>query len=251
MRSSKTINRAPRAPCSVASLRVASCSVQPPILPAGGSRLKGQPERLLYSAENRCVRGIVLIGKSMDPTDETGQPAKTDDQQSYQLLEEAFSRYQNELLGTLYYLVGNIEDARDALQEAFLKCWRRRQSVAEIENLKAWIFRIALNVGRDIRSTAWRRRRKPLPDDQSMISDHDSPPDADLIHQEQVALVRRALLDLRPEEQEVFLLRQNGEMTYDEIARSINIPTGTVKTRMRLALGKLREALQPKISDER
>ena len=186
----------------------------------------------------------------MEPTDETRQPDSAGDQRAYQLLEDAFARYQNELLGTLYYLVGNVEDARDALQEAFLKCWRRRQSVGEIENLRAWIFRVALNVGRDIRSTAWRRRRKPLPDDEAMIKSENAPPETGLVHQEQVALVRRALLDLRPEEQEVFLLRQNGEMTYEEIARLINIPLGTVKTRMRLALGKLRESLAPRSSEE-
>ena len=53
----------------------------------------------------------------------------------------------------------------------------------------------------------------------------------------------RAVGELRAEEQEVFLLRQNGQMTYDEIAESIGIPTGTVKTRMRLAITKLRETL--------
>ena len=58
-------------------------------------------------------------------------------------LEDAFARYQSELLGTLYYLVGNLEDARDALQETFIKCWRHQDKVAEVRNLKAWIFRVA------------------------------------------------------------------------------------------------------------
>lgn len=181
----------------------------------------------------------------MDRTDASGPPPDPDDQQACQLLEEAFSRYQSELLGTLYYLVGNVEDARDAVQEAFVKCWRRRETVAEVVNLKAWIFRIALNVGRDLRSTGWRKRRKRLPEDENVIGSHDPSQDAEILRREQLALVRRALLDLRPEEQEVFLLRQNGEMTYEEIARLINIPLGTVKTRMRLAISKLREALAP------
>jgi RNA polymerase sigma-70 factor (ECF subfamily) len=184
----------------------------------------------------------------MDRTDATGTGA--DDRQASELLEEAFSRHQGELLGTLYYLVGNIEDARDALQEAFVRCWRRRQTVAEVVNLKAWIFRIALNVGRDMRSTAWRKRRKPLPEDESVIGANDASPDAEILHRERLALVRRALLDLRPEEQEIFLLRQNGEMTYEEIARLVNVPLGTVKTRMRLALSKLREALGPQSPDQ-
>jgi len=68
-------------------------------------------------------------------------------------LEEAFAQYQAELLGTLFYLVGNMEDARDALQEAFVKCWRSHEKLVEVQNLKAWIFRIALNTGRDIRET--------------------------------------------------------------------------------------------------
>jgi RNA polymerase sigma factor (sigma-70 family) len=165
-------------------------------------------------------------------------------QQTATSLEGMFALCQDELLGTLYYLLGNAEDARDALQEAFLKCWRHRQDVPQIDNLKAWIFRIALNVGRDVRGAAWRRRRRPMDEDgEAMLTSHERPPEAEAARREQLALVRRALHGLRPEEQEVFLLRQNGQMTYDEIAETINIPVGTVKTRMRLALGKLREAL--------
>ena len=159
------------------------------------------------------------------------------------LLEEAFARHQAELLGTLYYLVGNLEDARDALQEAFVKCWRHQAEVPGIENLKAWIFRIALNTGRDIRETAWRRKRQALPDDgSSVVSRHDGPAEV-VEHDERLARLRKALAELRPEEQEVFLLRQNGELTYEEIAETLNLPTGTVKTRMRLALTRLREVL--------
>jgi RNA polymerase sigma-70 factor (ECF subfamily) len=161
-------------------------------------------------------------------------------------LEEAFARYQDELLGTLYYLVGNTEDARDALQETFVKCWRRRSSLAEIENLKAWIFRVALNAGRDLRSTAWRRRSRPLEKGEQSLVARDTAPQADASRREQLDLVRQAVRQLRSEEQEVFLLRQNGEMTYEQIAEAISIPVGTVKTRMRLALTKLREALDTK-----
>ena len=166
------------------------------------------------------------------------------DVQAEARLEEIFARCQDELLGTLYYLVGNIEDARDALQEAFIKCWRRRDRVGEIENLRAWVFRIALNAGRDVRGTAWRRRRRSLENEEATVVARDKGPEAEAARREQLLMVRRALKQLRPEEQEVFLLRQNGAMTYDEIAQSIEIPVGTVKTRMRLALTKLREALE-------
>ena len=158
-------------------------------------------------------------------------------------LEDAFARWQDELLGTLFYLVGNREDARDALQETFVKCWRSRQTLGEIENLKAWIFRVALNTGRDIRASAWRRRRQPLAEGGAMVTAVACNPQGDIEHAEELGRVRKALMDLRPEEQEVFLLRQNGELTYEAIAEAIGIPLGTVKTRMRLAIEKLRVAL--------
>jgi RNA polymerase sigma factor (sigma-70 family) len=160
------------------------------------------------------------------------------------LLEEAFARHQGELLGTLYYLVGNLEDARDALQDAFIKCWRHQAEVGQIENLKAWIFRVALNAGRDIRETAWRRKRQGLPEDESMLASHQDGPDTIVEHDERLTRLRDALKELRPEEQEVFLLRQNGELTYEQIAEMLDVPTGTVKTRMRLALARLREVLE-------
>jgi RNA polymerase sigma-70 factor (ECF subfamily) len=182
-------------------------------------------------------------------------------------LEDAFARWQDELLGTLYYLVGNREDARDALQETFVKCWRhclrfaeQRGTVpfcsvdsaksgqsptqawlGEVENLKAWIFRVALNTGRDLRSSAWRRRRQPLVDGELSAAPQSAA--SELVHAEELTRVRTAVMALRPEEQEVFLLRQNGELTYEAIAEAIGIPLGTVKTRMRLAIEKLRLAL--------
>ena len=146
----------------------------------------------------------------------------------------------------MYYLLGNVEDARDALQEAFVKCWRHRAKLPEIENLHAWVFRVALNAGRDLRATAWRRKKRPLEEREAVLVARDDGPQTDALRRERLELLRRALLELRCEEQEVFLLRQNGCLTYEQIARSIDVPVGTVKTRMRLALTKLREALEGK-----
>jgi len=158
-------------------------------------------------------------------------------------LEEAFVCYQSELLGMLYHMVGNVEDARDALQETFVKCWRNQDKLNEVRNLKAWVFRVALNTARDMRQTAWRRRKKPLPEDETAIESGHEGPEGQVEHNEQMTVVRKAVSQLRAEEQEVFLLRQNAQMTYEQIAEEIGIPTGTVKTRMRLAIIKLRETL--------
>ena len=64
-----------------------------------------------------------------------------------------------------------------------------------------------------------------------------------LEEREDLDRLRRAILDLRSEEKEVFLLRQNGGLTYEQIAEIRNSPVGTVKTQMRAALQKLRKIL--------
>jgi RNA polymerase sigma-70 factor (ECF subfamily) len=157
-------------------------------------------------------------------------------------LETLFDDAQGEILGTLFYLVGNMEDARDALQETFLKCWRNRHQIDQVTNLRAWVFRIALNTGRDCRKAAWNRRRQSIVEDTVMVSTSDSP-DAGLLRDEELHTLQQALLGLRAEEQEVFLLRQNGSLTYEQIAESTSLPLGTVKTRMRSAIRQLREAV--------
>src|SRR5262249_3489362 len=57
----------------------------------------------------------------------------------------AFNEVRAELVSTLYFLLGNHEDALDAAQDAFLKCWRTRHNLAEVRNLRAWIFRGGAN----------------------------------------------------------------------------------------------------------
>lgn len=69
------------------------------------------------------------------------------------------------------------------------------------------------------------------------------PPDGAALRSEELERLRRAISSLRVEEQEVFLLRQNGDMTYQEIAAALALPLGTVKTRMRSAVSQLRQVL--------
>jgi RNA polymerase sigma-70 factor (ECF subfamily) len=149
------------------------------------------------------------------------------------------------LIGTLYFFLGNYEDAQDAAQEAFLKCWRKVKSLGRIRNLRAWLFRVGLNTARDLQRSAWRRHARPLGPSQGAM--HEQQPQASpaevVVRQEETERLRLALLDLRPEEKEVFLLRQNGELSYEQIARVVRRPVGTVKTQMRTALQKLRTVL--------
>lgn len=157
----------------------------------------------------------------------------------------AFHDARDELASTLVYLLGNREDAHDALQEAFLKCWRARNTLPDVQNLRAWIFRVAMNTARDARRSAWNRRVTAMATEEIQIATRDAPAIEGLEDQESLARLREAIAGLRPEEKEVFLLRQNGELTYEQIAEMRSVPVGTVKTQMRAALMKLRRVLNP------
>jgi len=156
----------------------------------------------------------------------------------------AFNDLRDELVSTLWYVLGSQEDAQDMAQEAFLRCWRTQENVADIQNLRAWIFRVGLNAAKDLQRSAWRRRVKPLQGTENMpLVETAPPPSQTLEDRESLQQLREALLHLRPEEKEVFLLRQNGELTYEQIADLYDRPVGTVKTQMRSALQKLRKVL--------
>jgi RNA polymerase sigma-70 factor (ECF subfamily) len=158
-------------------------------------------------------------------------------------LVRAFNELRDELVSTLMFLLGNRDDAQDAAQDAFLKCWRSRASLGAVQNLRAWIFRVGLNAAKDLQRSAWSRKAKPLLGEDTMLADRATAPGQALEDREDLDRLRRALLDLRQEEKEVFLLRQNGGLTYEQIAEIRHSPVGTVKTQMRAALIKLRKVL--------
>lgn len=154
-----------------------------------------------------------------------------------------FASLRDDLVSTLVFLLGSRDDAQDAAQDTFLKCWRGRSDLGKVHNLRAWIFRVGLNVARDMQRSAWNRKAKPFSGDEFMIAGREANPSDLLAEAEDLDRLRDAITHLRQEEKEVFLLRQNGGMTYEQIAEVRNSPVGTVKTQMRAALHKLRKVL--------
>src|SRR5206468_13102987 len=109
-------------------------------------------------------------------------------------------------------------------------------------NLRAWIFRVGLNAAKDLQRSAWRRRSRRFSGNEALSSEANTPAQT-AEEREMNERLRQALLQLRPEEKEVFLLRQNADLTYEQIAHMRSCPIGTVKTQMRTALEKLRRVL--------
>jgi RNA polymerase sigma-70 factor (ECF subfamily) len=158
-------------------------------------------------------------------------------------LVRTFNDLRDELISTLLFVLGNKDDAQDAAQEAFVKCWGARAQLGKVQNLRAWIFRVGFNTAKDMQRSAWHRRARPLRGEEVMIVGNEPAPGLALERQEAVERLRKAILNLRDDEKEVFLLRQNGALTYDQIAEVRHCPVGTVKTQMRSALEKLRKLL--------
>jgi RNA polymerase sigma-70 factor (ECF subfamily) len=185
------------------------------------------------------VMAEVVLKTSVRPMHANGEISRED-------FARAFNDVRAELVSTLFFVLGNHDDAQDAAQDAFLKCWRAQTTLSEIRNLRAWIFRVGLNAAKDLQRSAWRRRAKPLGTATEGATPASSPAD-NLEEKEELDQLRAALHELRAEEKAVFLLRQNGDLTYEEIAELRRSPVGTVKTQMRAALHKLRRVLKEKI----
>ena len=160
-------------------------------------------------------------------------------------LVRTFNELKDELIGTLIFVLGNRDDAHDAAQDAFIKCWNARDALPQVINLRAWIFRVSFNTAKDMQRSAWNRRAKPLTAEQYTMMAKDAGPGQTLERKESIDRLRHAILELREEEREIFLLRQNGELTYEQIAEIRDCPVSTVKTQMRSALEKLRKVLNP------
>ena len=144
----------------------------------------------------------------------------------------SFNALRDELVSTLLFVLGNREDAKDAAQDSFLKCWNARAGLPQVLNLRAWIFRVAFNTAKDMQRSAWNRRAKPLRAEQHTMAGKEAGPALVLENKEEVECIRRAIQGLRAEEKEVFLLRQNGDLTYEQIAEMHTaVPSGPSKRR--------------------
>lgn len=137
--------------------------------------------------------------------------------------------------------------AEEAMQEAMVLVWRK---AAQFDPAKAsastWIFTIARNA----RIDAFRKDRRPEidPDDPALTPDPAEPPDASIQREQSAARLNEAIAGLSDAEQSVLQLSFFQDLSHAMIAKKLDLPLGTVKSRLRLAFAKLREAL-PEFGD--
>lgn len=150
-------------------------------------------------------------------------------------------------------LTGNPADAEDLAQDALLRALRSLSGFRGDSSIATWLYRVTVNTWKNrVRSESRRGSDKTASLEAFVSEDHggeppfkaDDPPlDAPLEAQERERAVQRALLELDEESLTVVLLRDMEGLSYDEIAKAIEAPEGTVKSR----LSRAREALKEKL----
>ena len=159
------------------------------------------------------------------------------------------SRWERTIYALAYRTLGREEDARDVVQEAFLRAYRGLRGFKGEAKFSSWLYRITLNLCRD-----WIRRERRAPvvqppegiDAVDLADAQAAPTESveDLVARREMSrAVSRAMAELPEEQRTAIMLKEYHGLTFQEIADQPNCPLSTVKTRLYQGLSVLRRRL--------
>jgi RNA polymerase sigma-70 factor (ECF subfamily) len=148
--------------------------------------------------------------------------------------------YQDRVYQTAYRITGHREDAWDAAQEAFLRAFKALRTFRGDAIFSTWMTRIAVNAALDVV-----RRRPPHAPVTAEIAAAGNDPSDEILRRDQQRRVQQAIAALPPDHRTVVVLRDVQDLSYEEIARTLRVPVGTVRSR----LSRAREALRVALAD--
>ena len=164
-------------------------------------------------------------------------------------LAACYDRYRLILFGLILRILHDREEAEDCLQEVFLQVWRRARDFDESRGRAfTWLVTIARSRALD-RLRASGSRLRLATEAAQLTPDEVGDAAEEAVHSEQAAIVREALAELPEEQRHALLLAYFEGLTQTEIAARLGDPLGTVKTRMRSGMIKLRELLHGKLRE--
>lgn len=150
------------------------------------------------------------------------------------------------VFNVVYRMCGDALIAEDAAQETFIRAWQSLSSYRPQTPLRNWLYRIAFNAGLDM----LRKEKRILPNAIEDLNLNDGQPglESQVSQQERTQLVQKAVLSLPDASRAVLVLREYEGMSYQEISSTLDIPVGTVMSRLSYARNLLKAKLQPQLS---
>lgn len=146
----------------------------------------------------------------------------------------------------IYRMCGDTQLAEDAAQETFIRAWLNLSTYRPQTPLRNWLYRIAVNAATDM----LRKERRILPDDIEDLHLTDGHPALETLvsQHERTTWVQRAILSLPDASRAVLVLREYEGLSYHEISATLDIPVGTVMSRLNYARNLLKAKLEPQLS---
>ncbi len=154
-----------------------------------------------------------------------------------------YDNYSAAINGVIFRMVDNVELAEDVLQETFVKIWNNLSNYDPLKGrLFTWMINIAKNLTIDtMRSKGFKKQQKVSQDENAVVNLRDENFGADRFD---AMGIRKQLANLKPEQRTIIDMAYFSGYTQDEISKEMQLPLGTVKTRMRSAIIELRKMLQ-------
>jgi RNA polymerase sigma-70 factor (ECF subfamily) len=155
-------------------------------------------------------------------------------------------RHQKAIFNLVYRLLGDYDEAAEIAQESFLSAYKSLGKFRGDATFSTWLYRIALNHASTRRKTLANSHQKMvLLENTDPVDEHGTDP-ADRIERKEVQQrVQNALNSLDPNDAAIILLRDMQDMPYDEVGRILDLPVGTVKSRLHRARRALKLRLAP------
>ena len=197
--------------------------------------------------------GNILLPKASNSAGETSFEQVSDSECVRRVHEgkiDAFEvlvrRHQKTIFNLLYRMLGDYDEAAEAAQETFLSAYRAIGRFRGDANFSTWVYRIAINQASSRRRNLTQIQTRTVPlESVERINESDGDP-ADTLEQKEIQQeVQRALTELDASDAAIILLRDLQDVPYEEVARVLNVPMGTVKSRLHRARRALKVRLQP------
>lgn len=152
--------------------------------------------------------------------------------------------YEAEAIRIARAMLGDLDAARDAAQEAFVKAYRAIGTFDPARSFRPWFLQILRNQCRDLLRSRRARKRFEVPE--SRVNIRALATDGERVHARREAseLVHRGLAAIDPAQREILIMKELEGLSYQEIAAALHIPEGTVASRLFHARRALRDALE-------